>query len=87
MEYLSYVLYVVLAIGGFFIGFLFYKKSASSKIGNAAEKADKLVGEAKIKEKEILLKAQDKALQIIEESKKEESARRNEINSLQKRLE
>ncbi|MFA6194907.1 MAG: ribonuclease Y [Patescibacteria group bacterium] len=87
MEYLNYVLYVVFIAGGFFIGYLFYKKSANSKINNAAEKADKLIGEAKTKEKELLLKAQDKALNIIEESKKEEVSRRNEINNLQKRLE
>lgn len=87
MEYLNYVLYVVLIAGGFFIGYLFYKKSANSKINNAAEKADKLINEAKIKEKDLLLKAQDKALKIIEESKREEASRRNEINSLQKRLE
>jgi len=87
MEYLNYVLYVVFIAGGFFVGYLFYKKSANSKINNAAEKADKLINEAKIKEKELLLKAQDKALNIIEESKKEEANRRNEINNLQKRLE
>lgn len=87
MEYLNYVLYVVLIAGGFFIGYLFYKKSADSKINNASEKADKLINEAKIKEKDLLLKAQDKALKIIEESKREEASRRNEINSLQKRLE
>jgi len=87
MEYLSYVLYVVLAIGGFFIGFFFYKKSATVKISSAAERAEKIINEAKIKEKELLLKAQDKALNIIEESKKEEATRRNEINGLQKRLE
>ena len=87
MEYLGYVLYVVLAAGGFFIGYFTYKKSASAKIGNAAEKADKIISDAKIKEKDLLLKAQDRALKIIEESKKEEASRRNEINSLQKRLE
>lgn len=87
MEYLSYVLYVVIAAGGFFIGYFFYKKSSSAKIGNAAERAEKLISEAKIKEKDLLLKAQDKALSIIEESKKEEAIRRNDINNLQKRLE
>jgi len=87
MEYLNYVLYAVLITGGFFIGYVFYKKSANSKINNAAGKADKLISEAKIKEKDLLLKAQDKALKIIEDSKKEEVDRRNEINNLQKRLE
>lgn len=87
MEYLNYVLYVVLAAGGFFIGLIYYKKIATSKVDNATEKAEKLINEAKLKEKELLLKAQDKALKIIEESKKEEAVRRNEISQLQKRLE
>ncbi|MFA5154813.1 MAG: ribonuclease Y [Patescibacteria group bacterium] len=87
MEYLNYLWYAVVLAGGFFIGYAFYKNTASRKIGNAAEKAEKLMSEAKVKEKELLLKAQDKALKIIEESKKEEAARRNEINGLQKRLE
>lgn len=87
MEYLSYVLFVVLAVGGFFIGFFYFKKTATSKVNNATEKAEKLIGEAKLKEKELLLKAQDRALKIIDESKKEEATRRNEINQLQKRLE
>jgi ribonuclease Y len=87
MEYLNYVIYVILAIGGFFVGYVFYKKSASSKISNAADKADKLISEAKIQEKDLLLKAQDKALKIIDEAKREEAQRRNEINNFQKRLE
>ena len=87
MEFLNYVLYLVLAIGGFFAGYIFFKKSADSKINSASEKADKIINEAKMKEKEVLLKAQDKALHVIEESKQEEGRRRNEINQLQKRLE
>ena len=87
MEYISYALYLVLAVGGFFIGYTYYKKASTSKVNNAAEKAEKLISDAKLKEKELLLKAQDKALNIIDESKKEEASRRNEINQLQKRLE
>jgi len=87
MEYLSYVLYVVLAVGGFFIGYVFYQKAAGAKINSAAERADKLMNEAKAKEKDLLLKAQDKALHIIDESKREETTRRHELNDLQKRLE
>jgi len=81
------VLYLVLAIGGFFIGIIYYKKNASQKESSATQKAEKIIGEAKIKEKDLVLQAQDKALKIIEESKKEEVTRRNEINNLQKRLE
>lgn len=87
MQYLAYALYLVLAVGGFFIGIWYYKKNASQKENSATQKAEKIIGEAKIKEKDLVLKAQDKALQIIDESKKEETLRRNEINNLQKRLE
>ena len=87
MNFLSYVLYLVLPLGGFFIGYFFYKKSADSKIANAADRADKIISEARLKEKELLIKAQDRAIKITEESKKEEAHRRNELNELQKRLE
>jgi len=84
---MEYVLYVVFLAGGFFIGFYFYRKSASQKLSGAEAKAEKIVSEAKLKEKELLLHAQDKALAVIEESKKEETQRRQEINALQSRLE
>lgn len=87
MDYLSYVLYGVFSIAGFFLGFIVFKAYSSKKIKNASEKASKIINDAKTKEKEALLGAQDKALKIIDEAKKEESARRKEINDLQSRLE
>ena len=84
---MEYILYVVFLAGGFFIGFYLYKKSAGQKLSGAEQKAEKILNEAKLKEKEIMLKAQDKALAIIDESKKEEAKRREEINALQGRLE
>jgi ribonucrease Y len=84
---MPYIIYVLILIGGFFIGFIVYKQIAKGQIDSAQNKADKLLGEAKQEEKNILLKAQDKALKIIEEAKKEETERRKEINSLQNRLE
>ncbi|NLZ74585.1 ribonuclease Y [Candidatus Falkowbacteria bacterium] len=87
MEYLKYFLYLILALGGFFIGYLYYKKSATTRVNNATEKAEKLISDAKLKEKELLLKAQDKAFHIIEDAKKEEANRRHEINQQRQRLE
>lgn len=84
---MEYLLYVVFLVVGFFIGFYYYKKSANSKIGSAEQKAEKIINDSKLKEKESLLIAQDKALKIIEEAKKEESKRRQEISDLQNRLE
>ena len=77
MEYLKYFLYLILALGGFFIGYLYYKKSATTRVNNATEKAEKLISDAKLKEKELLLKAQDNAFHIIEDAKKEEANRRH----------
>jgi len=84
---MTYLIYAVLLIGGFFIGLLFLKKSTASKIGSAEARADKILNEAKTKEKDLLLKAQDKALKIIDEAKREEASRRKEISNLQNRLE
>lgn len=84
---MEYVIYVVLAIGAFFIGYFARLKMVSSQIESAEKRADKIVNEAKTKEKDMLLKAQDKALKTIEEAKIEEKKRRNEINSTQNRLE
>lgn len=87
MDYLSYVLYIAIAGLSFFLGFIYFKNYSSKKIKNSTEKAEKIISDAKIKEKEALLNAQDKALAIIDEAKKEESKRRNEISQLQSRLE
>ncbi len=84
---MEYILYVVFLAGGFFIGFFLYKKSAGQKLTGAEQKAEKIISEAKLKEKEVMINAQDKALAIIDESKKEEALRRQEINALQSRLE
>jgi len=84
---MEYLLYVVFLAGGFFIGFFLYKKSAGQKLSGAEQKAEKIISDAKLKEKELLLQAQEKSLGVIEESKKEEAKRRQEINDLQSRLE
>ena len=61
-----------------FVGYLVRKQSASSKAKSAENKAEKIITEAKTKQSELLLKAQDKALKIIEEAKREEEKREEE---------
>ena len=75
------------AVGVFLLGYWVRKKRVTQQIGDAENKAEKILHEAKSKEKDLLLKAQDKALKIIEESKEEERKRREELNGLQIRLE
>jgi ribonucrease Y len=82
-----YVIYVFLAALGFVLGFWFQKVRVNSKITSAEVKAEKLINDSKAKQSEILLSAQEKSLKIIEEAKKEEERRRQEIKGLQNRLE
>jgi len=84
---MEYIIYVVLAVGGFFVGYFVRKQKALSQADSAEAKIEKALTEARKKEKELMLKAQDKALKIIEEAKADENKRRLEINNLQSRLE
>jgi len=84
---MEYIIYVILAIGGFFVGYWLRKRRALAEVSSAEAKADKIISETKTKQKELLLAAQDKALKIIEESKREYEKRRQEISDLQARLE
>ncbi len=84
---MQYIIAIALAAVGFFIGYLVRQQRAKSKIATAESKAEKILNEAKAKQTEILLKAQEKALSTIEEAKRDEEKRRQEINNLQVRLE
>jgi len=84
---MEYIIYFILAVGGFFIGYWLRKKRALSQVSSAEAKAKKILTETRAKQKELLLKAQDKALKTIEEAKHEYEKRRQEINNLQFRLE
>lgn len=84
---MQYVLYIILLAAGFAAGYFAYRKRSALKVGTAESKAEKILNDAKAKFKKIELDAQEKALRIIEEAKKEESERRKESNSLQQRLE
>ena len=84
---MEYVIFAILVVGGFFAGFYAQKRRAFLKNQGAEEKADKILSEAKAKQSDLLLKAQEKALGIIDEAKKEEERRRQDIRGLQIRLE
>ena len=78
---------VLAVIGGFFVGYYIRKKRALSEVSSAEARAEKILNDAKAKQKELLLAAQDKALKIIEEAKREDDKRRQELSGLQARLE
>jgi len=82
------ILYVVLAIvGGFFVGYQVRKQNVSKKLKSAEESAEKKITEVKNKQAEILLKAQEKAIAIVDDAKNEEKKQREEISGLRSRLE
>ena len=78
---------VLAVIGGFFVGYYIRKKRALSEVSSAEARAEKILNDAKAKQKELMLAAQDKALKIIEEAKREDDKRRQELSGLQARLE
>ena len=84
---MEYLVYSILTLGGFFVGYWLRKWLTYTKVSGAEAKAEKIITETKAKQKEMLLAAQDKALKIIEQAKREDEKRRQEINQLQIRLE
>jgi len=84
---MEYLIYCIILVGGFFIGYWLRKQRVSSKIRLSEEKAKKILIEVKSKQSALLLDAQEKALKIIDEAKDDEKKRRLEINNLRDRLE
>lgn len=81
------LLFIALFVIGIAVGYYLRKITAVRRAGSIEERAEKLLAEAKGKQKELLLQAKDKALKIIEGAKREEEERRKELNYLQKRIE
>jgi len=84
---MNYIIGLVAIIIGFILGYWLQRQLTIKKTANAEHKAENIINEAKAKEKDILLKAQDKALKLIEDAKQENDARRKEITAWQARLE
>lgn len=84
---MPYLLYAVIAVVAFVIGWWLRKQRALSEANSAELRAEKLITETKTKEKQIILEAQDKALKIIEQAKHDADSQRKEAADVQKRLE
>lgn len=74
-------------IGGVAFGYQLRKMWAVKRKDTIETKVEALINEAKAKQKEILLQANDKALKIFEQAKVEQKERQQEIGRTQKRLE
>ncbi|MFZ2189761.1 MAG: ribonuclease Y [Candidatus Magasanikiibacteriota bacterium] len=72
---------------GFGLGYYVRKQVAQARANSAEATAEKMLTEAKQKEQDVLLRAKEQAIKIIDGAKKEENDRRSDIGQLQKRLE
>ena len=82
------VFFVVIALAaGLAVGYVIRNVLAKGKIGSAEGRAERIIAEAKQKEKELVLAAKDQAIKITEETKEEEKAMRQKILRLEERLE
>lgn len=72
---------------GITAGYFLRKSWAIREAQSAEAKAQAILNEAKNKERELLLKARDQALKIIDDAKRDENVRRAELTHLQGRLE
>ncbi len=88
MDNLVLLLALLVSIPGGIVTGYFARKKLALKEANAAEaKAQAILNEAKVKQKQLLVDAQEKSLAIIEQAKTEEATRRRELKTLQGRLE
>jgi len=85
IDFLIYAFLIFL--GGFFLGYWLRKQRITAKIKLAETKAENILSDVKNKQNALLLKAQERAIKIIDEAKQDEQKRRQEINSFQARLE
>jgi ribonucrease Y len=81
------IIYVVasVVVGGI-IGYIVRQTLASKKIGSAEGRAERILEDAKNKEKEMLLEAKQQSFEIIEQAKKSESEFRSQIVRFEERI-
>ncbi|PIR76144.1 MAG: ribonuclease Y [Candidatus Magasanikbacteria bacterium CG10_big_fil_rev_8_21_14_0_10_42_10] len=84
---MSIVLALVGGLVGLGIGYILRMKIAKGKATNVEAIAEKTLAEAKTKEQHIILEAKEKAIKVIDDAKKEEEERRQELRKMQQRLE
>ncbi len=86
----SLFVYIVAILGlaiGLILGYWVRKQWVKNRKDTVEAKIEGLIAAAKVKQKEILLAAQDKAIKILEETKNEERQKQQELSEAKKRLE
>ena len=87
MEFLINVLGLAACVlVGFALGYVSRQYLGTSKVKAAQEEADKLVAEAKTKQKEMLLEAKDEVFGLLREGEDELKNRRSRVRDQEERL-
>ncbi len=88
MNSVIWALLVIAGTGaGVGAGYVLRKKLAQAQANSIEAKAEKILGEAKTQQQELILQGKEKAAQVLEEVKKEEKQIRQDLHSAQERLE
>ncbi len=87
MNILLLVLAGVLGLaGGSVIGYIVRRALAQKQLDSTEQKIQKAIDESNAKAKEILLEAKDKSVRILEDTKREEKTRREQLVKAEERL-
>jgi len=87
-ENLIWVIITIVGLpGGMLVGWIGRKFWAAKQIDTAEARLTNLINETKNKQKELLIQAKDKAMNIVEKAKEEAEERRREVQRMQQRLE
>lgn len=73
-------------LGGAALGYIAKQISSDRKTKNAQIQAEKLVADANLEAKDVILKAKEKAVRALSEIKKEEEIRRSQLDKTEGRL-
>ncbi|MCX6778846.1 MAG: ribonuclease Y [Candidatus Magasanikbacteria bacterium] len=83
----STVLAVFGLLAGVIIGYFVRKQIAKNQADSIEAKAEKIIAETKVKQQDMLFRAKEKSLEMMDESKREDENRRKELRVIQQRLE
>ncbi|MDE2312329.1 MAG: ribonuclease Y [Patescibacteria group bacterium] len=81
------VIYIAVGlVAGFGVGYILRQSLVSRRVVGAEARAEKILEDAKNKEKEILLEAKSRSLEMIEQAKKQEAEFRSQIVRFEERI-
>jgi ribonuclease Y len=86
LQWLGWIVAVIVAVAGYFVGYHARTKLAGRKVTTAEEEAEKRLTDARTKAMEIELEARDKALKLIGEAEAENKQRLQEITQEEAQL-